>query len=121
MSTHQINRAVIYLATHPKSTKAILGYGYHLESVKNSLKNAKSPTRSTYYANKIINEFGGIDAWNWTIMSDAIYDTKLDLFKTFRHEYVQIYYNYDWERINKDRVCPVNHEVVDWYFKEAVW
>ena len=121
MRTQRECRAIIYLATHPDSNRAIIGHGYHLESVINSLKNAKSPSRATHPAAKLIREFGGVGAWKWSILSDNLYDSKTELFKTFRNEYDQIYYNNAWERINRDHGCPVNHEIIDWDFKEIVW
>lgn len=116
-----MNRGIIYLATHPVSKKAIIGHGYHLESVKISLKNAKSPGRATYPASNLIKEFGGIDAWNWAILYDISYHKKKELFNVFLKEHDLIKYKYPWEALNELRVIPVNHEIVDWVFEEIVW
>jgi hypothetical protein len=116
MSTQQMQRGIIYIATSPFCDQVIIGHGNRIESIKNSLKNSKSPARSTYSAGKLIRANGGVDAWNWIIISDKIYDKKRKLFKDFKAKYDIILRRYEWEDLDYINCSPVNHELVELFF-----
>jgi hypothetical protein len=116
MNPLQMQRGIIYIATSPLCDQAIIGHGYRIESIKNSLKNAKSPARSTYSAGKLIRANGGVDAWNWIIISDKHYDKKRNLFKDFKAKYDLIINRYDLELMDDVNCSPLNHELVELVF-----
>lgn len=113
MSTHQRTRGVIYIAKSPLCERAVIGHGYHIESIKNSLKNFNNPGRTTYSAGRLIRDNGGIDSWNFIIISDKIYDKKRDLLKDFKAKYQLILNRYNWIQIDNANMYPQNHELVE--------
>jgi hypothetical protein len=116
MNPLQMQRGIIYIATSPLCDQAIIGHGYRIESIKKSLNNSKSPARSTYSAGNLIRANGGIDAWNWMIISDKHYDNKRKLFKDFKDKYDLILRSYEWEELDYINCSPVNHELVELKF-----